>query len=212
MPWPCSAAATILPSCTLAVRVSCGPSMADESSSYIEVGRFLNSHRMGRGASLTVGALMQRTSRCPGAEPKGARSPKSQRPTKPPGELRRGHDPRPSHPPLCRKCHGQFVGTELVTQDSFGLPSGRFDVAGRQNSSKLGGALQIRRALARARVAHEQSGPDNAHRTLLLGSRSARKLRFGRQPALRSILVNRIGEFAGQPREQLLPRQSRVFR
>jgi hypothetical protein len=83
MPWSCSAAVAIVPSCILAARVSCGPSMADESSSYIEVGQFMNSRRMGRGASLTVGVLIQRTSRCPGAEPEGTRPPKSQVPTSP---------------------------------------------------------------------------------------------------------------------------------
>jgi hypothetical protein len=49
-----------------AVPVSCGLSMADESSSYIEVGPFSNSRRMGRGESLTVGVLMQRTPPCLG--------------------------------------------------------------------------------------------------------------------------------------------------
>ncbi len=62
----CSAAAAIVLSCILAVPVCCGLSMADESSSYIEVGPFSNSRRMGRGASLTVGELMQRTPPCPG--------------------------------------------------------------------------------------------------------------------------------------------------
>jgi hypothetical protein len=53
-------------SCILAVPVCCGLSMADESSSYIEVGPFSNSRRMGRGASLTVGVFMQRTPPCLG--------------------------------------------------------------------------------------------------------------------------------------------------
>src|SRR5260370_38170221 len=66
MLWPCSAAAAIVLSSILAVPVCCGPSMADESPSYIEVGPFSNSRRMGRGASLTVGVLMQGMSRCPG--------------------------------------------------------------------------------------------------------------------------------------------------
>jgi hypothetical protein len=66
MLWPCSAAAANVLSCILAVPVCCGPSMADESSSYIEVGPFSNSRRMGRGASLTVGVLMQRTPPCLG--------------------------------------------------------------------------------------------------------------------------------------------------
>jgi hypothetical protein len=66
MLWPCSAAAAIVLSSILLVLVCCGPSRADESSSYIEVGPFLNFRRMGRGASLTAGVLTQRMSRCPG--------------------------------------------------------------------------------------------------------------------------------------------------
>jgi hypothetical protein len=50
MLWPCSAAAANVLSNILAVAVCCGPSMADESSSYIEIGPFSNFRRMGRGA------------------------------------------------------------------------------------------------------------------------------------------------------------------
>src|SRR6202165_3565645 len=89
MLWPCSAAAANVLSSILAVPVCCGPSMADESSSYIEVGPFSNSRRTGRGASLTVGVLMQRTPPCLGDSIWAPlRSP---RPSKP-----RGHNP-PDH-------------------------------------------------------------------------------------------------------------------
>jgi hypothetical protein len=114
--------------------------MADESSSYIEVGPFSNSRRMRRGASSTVGVLMQRTPPCPGDSiwaPLG-----SPRPSKP-----RGHNP-PDHQsdraaiPTTRRFCATNTAVPLSAPSSsattrIGLRSGRFHAAARQISSDL---------------------------------------------------------------------------
>ena len=38
------------------------------------------------------------------------------------------------------------------------------------------------------------------------------EVRFRREPALRRVFIDGVGEFAGQPREQLFPGQSCLFR
>src|SRR5262245_29185656 len=62
MPWPCLAAASIVLWCTVALPVSCGPSLVAGWLSFIEIGRLLSWLRMGRGAFLTGDVLRQELS------------------------------------------------------------------------------------------------------------------------------------------------------
>jgi len=46
----------------------------------------------------------------------------------------------------------------------------------------------------------------------IVAALGTRKVRFRREPAVRCVFIDRLGEFAGLPREQLFPRQSCLFR